>query len=179
MGGDKKGVHMLQKFHPNEYYRSTYEIPFECLYKEGIRGVLFDIDNTLVAHGIGADEKVKQLFTELDKIGMKYCLISNNKQARVTEFNKDIQAPFIYDAQKPFIKNYKKAMSLIGTTTENTIFVGDQLFTDIWGAKRTGIHSILVQPIHPREEIQIVIKRYLEKCVLKNYKGEIKSKIEK
>ena len=52
------------------------------------------------------------------------------------------------------------------TNPSNTLFVGDQLFTDVWGAKRTGIYSILVKPIHPKEEIQIVLKRYLEKIVL-------------
>jgi predicted HAD superfamily phosphohydrolase YqeG len=57
-------------------------------------------------------------------------------------------------------------MELMGTTPENTLFVGDQLLTDVWGAKRAGIYSILVKPIHPKEEIQIVLKRYLEKIVL-------------
>ena len=63
-------------------------------------------------------------------------------------------------------KNYKKAMEIMGTNKENTVFIGDQLFTDVWGAKRTGIANILVKPIHPKEEIQIVLKRYLEKIVL-------------
>ena len=54
----------------------------------------------------------------------------------------------------------------MGTTTENTLFVGDQIFTDVYGANRAGIHTILVKPIHPKEEIQIVLKRYLEKIVL-------------
>ena len=60
-------------------------------------------------------------------------------------------------------------MAMMGTTKKNTIFVGDQLFTDVYGANRTGIRTILVKPIHPKEEIQIVLKRYLEKIVLKQY----------
>ena len=68
--------------------------------------------------------------------------------------------------------NYKKAMELLGTDTGNTIFIGDQLFTDVYGAKRSGIRNILVKPIHPKEEIQIVLKRYLEKIVLHFYKKE-------
>ena len=56
------------------------------------------------------------------------------------------------------------------TTTDNTLFVGDQLFTDVWGAKRVGIYSILVKPIDPKEEIQIVLKRYLERVVLHFYR---------
>ena len=57
----------------------------------------------------------------------------------------------------------------MGTDRNTTLFVGDQLFTDVWGAKRSGIRNILVRPIHPKEEIQIVLKRYLEKIVLHFY----------
>ena len=62
-----------------------------------------------------------------------------------------------------------KAMMMMGTNVENTLFVGDQLFTDVWGAKSIGIYCILVKPINPKEEIQIVLKRYLEKIVLHEY----------
>lgn len=172
--GKGKEPYMIHKFHPCEYYRSTYSIPFEALYKKGIRGVLFDIDNTLVPHNLEADEKAISLFKELDAIGMNYCLISNNKEGRVKKFNEQIQAPYIYDGKKPSKKNYRKAMNMIGTDVTNTVFVGDQIFTDIWGANRTGLYSILVQSIHPKEEIQIVIKRYFEQLVLKSYKGQIK-----
>ena len=72
------------------------------------------------------------------------------------------------------MKNYQKAMELMGTDLDTTIFVGDQLFTDVWGAKRTGIRNILVKPIHPKEEIQIVLKRYLEKIVLWTYRRDKK-----
>jgi shikimate kinase len=60
-------------------------------------------------------------------------------------------------------------MRLMGTTSDNTLFIGDQLFTDVWGAKRLGIYCILSKPINPKEEIQIVLKRRLEKPVLKSY----------
>ena len=73
-------------------------------------------------------------------------------------------------------KNYLKAMEIMGTDQTNTLFIGDQLFTDVWGAKRTGIRNILVKPIHPKEEIQIVLKRYLEKIVLHFYKKSRKEK---
>ena len=84
-------------------------------------------------------------------------------------FNKDIQTNYIYNAHKPSTKNYIRAMEIMGTTRDTTLFVGDQLFTDVWGAKRAGIHNILVRPIHPKEEIQIVLKRRLEKIVLYFY----------
>ncbi len=68
------------------------------------------------------------------------------------------------------MKGYVRAMKLMGTDRETTIFVGDQLFTDVYGANRAGISSYLVKPIHPKEEIQIVLKRYLERVVLYFYK---------
>ena len=76
----------------------------------------------------------------------------------------------MFNAHKPSTKNYIKAMELMQTDRGNTVFIGDQLFTDVWGAKRTGMKSILVKPINPKEEIQIVLKRYLEKIVLHFYK---------
>ena len=160
---------MFQSFYPDEIQESTYEIDFEELYKKGYRGVLFDIDNTLVKHGADATEQAKALFQKLEEIGMRSCLISNNKEERVKRFNKDIGTQYIYDAHKPSGKNYKKAMELMGTNLGNTIFIGDQLFTDVYGAKRIGMKNILVRPIDPKEEIQIVLKRYLEKIVLYFY----------
>ena len=165
---------MFNKFFPDEYMASTYVISFEKLYKEGYRGVIFDIDNTLVPHGAPADERAKKLFARLEKIGFQSCLLSNNQEPRVKMFNQDIQTNYIYNAHKPSTKNYVKAMEKMGTNKENTLFVGDQLFTDVWGAKRAGIRNILVKPIHPKEEIQIVLKRYLERIVLFFYKKEQK-----
>ena len=78
----------------------------------------------------------------------------------------------MFNAHKPSTKNYIKAMELMQTDRGNTVFIGDQLFTDVWGAERTGMKSILVKPINPKEEIQIVLKRYLEKIVLHFYKKE-------
>ena len=99
-------------------------------------------------------------------------LLSNNKSARVSSFAKQIDVQYIEDGHKPSTKNYLKAMAMMGTDAKDTVFVGDQLFTDVWGAKRAGIRNFLVKPIHPKEEIQIVLKRYLEKIVLFFYKKE-------
>lgn len=162
----------LHMFYPDEYLDSTYEIDFDLLYKKGYRGVIFDIDNTLVPHGAPAGARAEALFSHLKSIGFSCCLLSNNQRPRVELFNKNIGVNFIEDAHKPSVKSYQKAMKMMGTDTENTLFVGDQLFTDVFGARRTGIHSILVKPIHPKEEIQIVLKRYLEKIVLHFYLKE-------
>lgn len=161
---------MFRCFFPDEYLDSAYEIDYERLYEEGYRGLIYDIDNTLVPHGAPADERAIALFERLRRIGFGYCLLSNNQIDRVAPFADEIQAGYIENAHKPSVKNYRKAMELLGTDTGNTIFIGDQLFTDVYGAKRTGIRNILVKPIHPKEEIQIVLKRYLEKIVLHFYK---------
>jgi HAD superfamily phosphatase (TIGR01668 family) len=163
---------MFNMFYPDDYVESTYRIDFKELYKKGYRGVLFDIDNTLVGHGSDADERAKELFQTLREIGLESCLISNNQRERVERFNKEIQTKFIYNAHKPSGKNYYKAMEIMGTNLSNTLFVGDQLFTDVFGAKRIGMKNILVKPIGSKEEIQIVLKRYLERIVLYFYRKD-------
>ena len=163
-------MHLFEPFFPDEIHDSTYEIPFGKWYETGYRGVIFDIDNTLVPHGADANEKSIALFTKLRRIGFKTMLLSNNKEPRVKRFNQQIGSGYIYKAGKPSKRNYLKAMQEMGTDRENTLFVGDQLFTDVWGAKKAGILSILVKPINPREEIQIVLKRYLERVVLHFYR---------
>lgn len=167
---------MFRTFYPKEYVDSAYVIDFDSFAKKGYKGIIFDIDNTLVPHGAPADERAKKLFAHLKELGMKACLLSNNKEPRVSMFNKDVQVFTISKGGKPNPKGYQKAMSLMGTDVQNTLFVGDQLFTDVWGANRTGIYSVLVKPIHPKEEIQIVLKRYLEKIVLFFYLREQKKK---
>ena len=85
-------------------------------------------------------------------------------------FNDAVHVKYIYKAGKPKPSGYRRAMKELGTDTSNTIFVGDQIFTDVCGANLAGIRTILVKPIHPKEEIQIVLKRYLEAVVLFFYK---------
>lgn len=167
---------MLQKFYPSHYVESSFVIPYEKMYEKGYRGIIFDIDNTLVPHGADADEKAIQLVAGLRKIGFQVCLISNNKEERVVRFNRQIGVKYVHKANKPSTKNYLKAMEYMGTNKENTVFVGDQVFTDIFGANRTGIASILVKPINKKEEIQIVLKRKLEWVVLKFYKRKLRKK---
>ena len=160
---------MFDMFFPDRYVASAYVIDYEQLYEKGFRGLIFDIDNTLVPHGAPADDRAVKLFGRLKEIGYQCCLISNNQEPRVKMFNEKIKVDYVYNAHKPSTKNYKKAMEIMGTYTDNTLFIGDQLFTDVWGAKRAGIGNILVKPIHPREEVQIVLKRYVERMVLHFY----------
>ena len=85
-------------------------------------------------------------------------------------FNDAVHVKYIYKAGKPKLSGYRRAMEELGTDTSNTIFVGDQIFTDVWGANLAGIRSVLVKPILPwKEEIQIIIKRFIEALVLGGY----------
>ena len=166
---------MLEPFYPDNEVESAYAIDYEGLYGKGIRGIILDIDNTLVPHGAPADERAVKLFARLHSIGFRTILLSNNKEPRVKMFNDSVGSSYIFQAGKPGRKGYLRAMRLMQTVPENTVFVGDQLFTDVWGAKKAGIATYLVKPIHPKEEIQIVLKRYLEKIVLFFYHRKNKS----
>ena len=151
---------MLERFFPDEYVDSAYGIPFEELYRKGYRGIIFDVDNTLVPHGAPADARSISLFERLRAMGFSTCILSNNKEPRVAPFAGQVKSC------------YERAMEVMGTGRENTLFIGDQLFTDVWGARRTGLYSILTKPMDPHEEIQIVFKRYLEAVVLRAYKKQ-------
>ena len=157
---------MLQRFYPDHEIDSAYEIDYEELYRKGYRGIIYDIDNTLVPHGAPADKRAIALFRRLREIGYRTILLSNNKEPRVRSFCDQVGSMYIFKAGKPKTAGYRNAMERMETTAENTLFVGDQLFTDVWGAKKAGIVTYLVKPIHPKEEIQIVLKRKLERIVL-------------
>lgn len=167
---------MLHMLYPDEYKESTYKIDFKKLYKDGYRGILFDIDNTLVPHGAPADDRAIRLFEELRAIGFQTCLISNNKEPRVKSFCDKVDSTYVFKAGKPLPGGYEEGMRRMKTTKKNTLFVGDQIFTDVLGAKRAGLYTIMVKPIHPKEEIQIVLKRYLEKVVLFFYFRSVRKK---
>ena len=122
---------MLNKLYPDTYLDSVDDIDFEMYYKKGIRGIVSDIDNTLVPHGAPADEHIIKVFEKIHGMGIDTCLISNNKKLRVEPFAKAVNSKFIYDAHKPSRESYKKAMELMNTDKESTLFIGDQIFTDI------------------------------------------------
>lgn len=166
---------MFQCFYPDTWMDSTYEIDFEKMRAQGIKALIFDIDNTLVPHGAPADDRAVALFRRLHELGFSMMLLSNNKEPRVKMFCDVVEgAAYIYKAGKPGKRGYAQAMKKMGSDCDTTVFIGDQLFTDVWGAKRCGIYSILVKPIDKKEEIQIVLKRYLERIVLFFYKRQLK-----
>ena len=142
----------------------VFKIDFKKYYDMGYRGILFDIDNTLVRHNEPATSRAIQLMEQLKAMGFKVCLVSNNKEPRVAAFNKKMKVNYIFKAGKPSKKGYIRAMNEIGCNIDNTIAVGDQIYTDIIGSASLGIHTILVKPIDTsHEEIQITLKRIIEK----------------
>ena len=165
---------MLNKLYPDTYLDSIDDIDFEMYYKKGIRGIVSDIDNTLVPHGAPADEHIIKVFEKIHVMGKDTCLISNNKKLRVEPFAKAVNSKFIYDAHKPSRESYKKAMELMNTDKESTLFIGDQIFTDIWGANRTGIETVMLKQIDKKEEIQIILKRIPEKLILWLWKRKVR-----
>lgn len=162
---------MKHYWYPSDDISSTYEIDFETLAKIGYQGVIFDVDNTLVPHGAPADARAKELFAWLNDLGFQSILLSNNKEPRVKSFCQDVNATgYLFKAGKPNPQNYIKAMEQMGTNRETTLFVGDQIFTDIWGANLAGMTNVLVKPILPwKEEIQIILKRIPEKLIIVTY----------
>lgn len=166
----------MSKLIPKVEETSAYTIDYEAYYQKGFRAVLFDIDNTLVEHGAPANEAAIKLVGHLKEIGYKVAFLSNNKEPRVKSFCDAVGAPYIFKAGKPKTWAYEKMMQQFGVTKKETMSVGDQLFTDMWGANRADILSVLVRPIGKKEEIQIVLKRYLEHIVMFFYHLKKKAK---
>lgn len=155
---------------PDEFVKSAYEIDYDRLYQEGYRGIIYDIDNTLVLPDAPADARSQDLLLHLAETGWKVSVVSNNREHRVRSFSKETGSiPYVYQALKPRASGFRRAMQMMGTTAQTTIFVGDQIYTDIWGANRAGLRSYLVEPMVLKEEIQIILKRMIEKPVLSAY----------
>ena len=161
---------MLEKYYPYEYAQSVFQIDYQKLYDRGFRGIIFDIDNTLVPHGDSSTLEIDDLFRRIQGIGLKTILLSNNDRERTERFIKNIDTPYICDADKPEPGNYLKAVKLLGIKKEEAVVVGDQIFTDILGANRSKLASILVRFIRLDNEKSIGKRRYLEYAILECWK---------
>lgn len=161
---------MFKVFYPYEYVDSVFSIDYDKLYNKGYRGIIFDIDNTLVHHGDDSTKEIDELFITIQNIGFKTLLLSNNNEERVKRFLKNIDSLYICDAEKPKIDNYLKAVEMMSIDKKETLFIGDQIFTDILGANKSGIANILVQFIRDKGETKIGKRRQLENIILKMYK---------
>ena len=139
---------MLKNFYPYEYVESVFTIDYEKLYEKGYRGLIFDIDNTLVPHGADSTPEVDELFKKIQNIGFKTFLLSDNGVKRIEKFLENIDnCSYIDNAGKPNPDNYLKAVELLEIEKDKIIYIGDQTFKDILGANKAGITSILVKYI--------------------------------
>jgi vancomycin resistance protein VanW len=158
---------MLSQYYPYECAESVFRIDTEKLLARGIRAMIFDIDNTLVHHGDDATPEIEAYFAALRETGMKALLLSNNDAPRCERFIRNMPwLPYVCDADKPDPKGYRRAAELLGVSPAETVVVGDQIFTDILGANRSGMASILVHFIRLPEETHIGKRRYLEYVIL-------------
>lgn len=157
---------MLKRLYPYAYADSVFVIDYNKLYNMGYRGIIFDIDNTLVPHGKDSTEQVDHFFQSIQAIGFRTLLLSNNDEARVKRFIKNIDSLYICDAEKPKKEGYIRAVEMMGIRREEALYIGDQIFTDIYGANRSGIDNILVHYIRKPGETKIGIRRHVENVVL-------------
>lgn len=134
------------------------------------RGLIFDIDNTLVHHGDPSNEKVDGLFRRLHAMGFKTVLLTDNDEPRVKELIANIDTPYVADAEKPDPRGYREAVEKLGVDKEQAIVIGDQMFTDIRGANGFGLASILVHYIVVPGVTRIGKKRYVERALLFLYR---------
>ena len=161
---------MLKKLYPCAYAEDVFSIDYQALYNHGYRGILFDVDNTLVHHNEPITPEAEALFAKLAALGLQAALVSNNGQERCQRFAESIHIPFVANADKPQPKGYLQAIAALGLEKEQVLAIGDQMFTDIQGANRAQIHSILVHYMVKNPKAFIGFKRYLEKVILFIYR---------
>ncbi|MBP1999113.1 HAD superfamily phosphatase (TIGR01668 family) [Paenibacillus shirakamiensis] len=144
---------MFEKLIPKLRVKTVFDIDLEGLYASGYRGIITDLDNTLV----GAKEPLAtpllvEWFEKVKQCGFKLIIVSNNNLNRVSAFAAPLNIQFIHQARKPSNLPFHKALRMLGFTAQETIVVGDQLLTDVYGGNRMGLHTVLVDPISIADE---------------------------
>ena len=162
---------MFNKLFPDKYFDSVYDIDYGALRLAGVSYLVFDIDNTLAPFDVSEPyPQTIKLFADLRFQGFNICLLSNNSHARVEAFNARLGVASVARARKPGRGGLHRALAQLGAANSNTAIIGDQIFTDVWCAKRNGLLSVLVKPVCPgRDEFMVRIKRVLEKYVIRQY----------
>lgn len=158
----------MDMFIPDIYQKSIYTIDYKKLKKNGIKCLLFDLDNTIAPYKvIEPDQKVKELFASLEK-DFKVIIISNSNKNRLRPFKEKLNVDVAFSSKKPFKTKYKKILELYHFKIDEVACIGDQLLTDILGANRMGFTSILVNRIAKYETIFTRFNRFFEKFILKS-----------
>lgn len=161
----------MSKLKPTYFFESVEEIPFELLEENKIKGIIFDVDNTLVDMTSILSEKKYEWIKVAKKRGFLICILSNSiNEGKVKRLMRELGVNGMYFAMKPFLKGFKIALNILGLKKEQVIMIGDQLFTDILGANRFGIKSILVDPISSLEGPVTKLRRPIESIYIKKMK---------
>ena len=163
---------MAALFYPDAYVESVFTIDFEKLYAQGYRALLLDIDNTFVPHGADSTAEVDALFAAVQALGFRTFIVSNNGVARIERFLQNVKnTAYIDNAKKPLPFAYRKALRSLGVSRKQTVYIGDQVFTDILGANLSGIPSILVKYIGYYEPGAKGKRRDLESKILRRFES--------
>lgn len=157
----------LKDFAPDLYVKSIYHIDLEALKKRGVKSIITDLDNTLVEADspIHTPELIKWL-DDLQEKGFNVIIVSNNNKTRVSEFAEPLTVPYIHQAKKPTSSAFKKALQMLNSSVHETVVIGDQLLTDVFGGNRMGLYTILVVPISEKEQFRTKINRAIERKLL-------------
>lgn len=168
----KKGF--LKRLMPDDYYHSIYDIELTELTSRGIRGLIVDLDNTLVPRKQNhTTQKLENWLKGAKSLGLNVCIVSNNWKSRGSIFAKNLDISLVARAKKPRKSPFNKALKLLKTEENETVVVGDQIFTDILGGNRCGLHTILVVPMSKKEDLFLTkFTRQLERFVLKRLKKD-------
>lgn len=156
--------------YPKKYFENITKITPEFLKENDIKGLILDIDNTLIDFDKKLFDGAKEWSDNNKKNGIKMCIVSNtNKVEKVKKVAEELDIPYLYFQQKPFKKGFLRAKELMGLNAKNIASIGDQIFTDVIGANRCKMYSILTKPIDKRDILATRIKRPLESIVIKMY----------
>lgn len=160
---------MFQLFYPYEYIESVFAIDYQKLYNKGYRGIIFDLDMTLVPHGAGSNSDVDNLFRKISDIGFKTVILSDNNETRIKKFLTNIECPYIAEADKPNPDGFLQAVKMMGLLPDQAVAIGDLMTVDILGSNRAGIAGILVKGITRPGDKGISKRRLFEQVMLKFY----------
>jgi len=156
--------------YPNYYCDKVTDITIELLKENNIKGLILDVDNTLIDFDRNMLEGTEEWIDRMKKNGIKCIILSNsNKIDKVTKVGETLDISFIYFATKPLKRGFKKAQKELGLDSENIAVVGDQIFTDVIGANRSKMFSILVNPIAKKDIWITRFKRPIEELIVKSY----------
>ena len=172
---------MLEILKPKIYVNSVYNIDLKKLKKtKKMKGIIVDLDNTLVAWGQKEiSQKTIDWVKEAKRLGFKICIVSNTNSKRVAEFAKIFNIPYHSKYFKPFSIAFNNGLKILNTKKSETVVIGDQIFTDIWGGNRLKLLTILVVPIVKKDSIGTFLHRNLEKMFISFWlrRGIIKKEV--